>query len=139
MVVQKVGRRFILHKAQVLWQSANRDVAVIQCPQLRATPLPLLFDETKSTESEEVYSMGFPGITDVAEENFQRAKDIRWQLVLNRAQHVADVFEKKYHRRLTKNEFNDLLRKINDDQDRFPRSGARCWPAWIPFCAGPRI
>lgn len=116
MVVQKVGNRYLMHKAKVMWQSANRDVAVIQCPQLKATPLPLLFDETKSTASEEVYSMGFPGITDVAVEDFNRSSEIRKQIIMLKAQRVVNEVRLKLRRALTQNEVDAIVQDIADHQ-----------------------
>lgn len=116
MVVQKVGKRYLMHKAKVLWQSANRDVAIIRCPDLKTEPLHFLFDETKSTASEEVYSMGFPSITDVAAEDFDRSAEIRKQLVMIKAQNVINELQQKLRRRLTDNEVQSVVQDVSQHQ-----------------------
>ncbi|MEI9893409.1 MAG: trypsin-like peptidase domain-containing protein [Chthoniobacter sp.] len=110
LVVQKIGPRYLMHKANVLWQSANRDLAIVQCPQLKATPLPLLLDEAKATASEEVFSMGFPGITDVSVEDYNRVKAIRSMLIEQEAQAAMAEKQKKLRRPLTQKEIDDAYR-----------------------------
>jgi S1-C subfamily serine protease len=114
LVVQTIGKKYLMHKAKVLWQSANRDVAVIQCPQLKAVPLPLLFDETKSTPSEEVYSIGFPGITDLAVEDFNRSDEVRKQLVILKARQRINELQQKLRRRLTQAEEQSVYEDVSE-------------------------
>ncbi|MEP6668304.1 MAG: trypsin-like peptidase domain-containing protein [Chthoniobacter sp.] len=114
LVVQKVGKHYLMHKAKVVWQSANRDLAIIQCPQLKATPLPLLFDETKSTPSEEVFSIGFPGITDVAVEDFERSAEIRKQIIVAKAERTIAELQQKLRRRLSQNEIDAVVQNISE-------------------------
>jgi hypothetical protein len=116
LVVQKVGNHYLMHKATVLRQFANRDVAVIQCPKLKATPLPLLFDESKSSASEEVYSMGFPGITDIAVEDFNRSAEVRKQIIVNKAQRTIADLQQKLRRRLSQSEIDAVVQDISDHQ-----------------------
>jgi hypothetical protein len=66
-VVQKKGSSYLVHRAIADWQSANRDVAIIHCPTLKAKPLPL--DFSLPHESDHVISCGFPGASDLASED----------------------------------------------------------------------
>jgi S1-C subfamily serine protease len=112
MVMQKIGNQYILHKSTVLWQNPNADVAVIQAPSLKAKPFPIVFDETKSTPSEEVYSMGYPGITDLAEEDFARSNEIRKLLVENKATYRVHEQERQLRRPLSQTEVDAIVRDV---------------------------
>ena len=112
MVMQKAGDRFILHKATVLWQSPNADLGIIHVPTLKAPPLPIQFDETKSTPSEEVYSMGFPGITDLAEENFDQSDEVRRNIIRNKSNRLVKEREKEQNRKLTQTEVNAIVNDV---------------------------
>jgi S1-C subfamily serine protease len=112
MVMQKAGDRFILHKAAVLWQSPNADLAIIQAPTLHAVPLPIQFDETKSTPSEEVYSMGFPGITDLAEEDLKVSGEVRRNIVRNKTNRQIKEKEKEQNRKLTQAEVDAIAKDV---------------------------
>jgi len=116
MVMQKAGDRFILHKAAVLWQSPNADLAIIQAPTLKAVPLPIEFDETKSTPSEEVYSMGFPGITDLAEEDLKVSGEVRRNIVRNKTNRQIKEKEKEQNRKLGQAEIDAIQKEVAENQ-----------------------
>src|SRR5207248_2950104 len=77
---------------------------------------PIVFDEAKSTPSEEVYSMGFPGITDLAEEDFDRSEEIRKLLIRNRTLNRIAELEKQEHRRVGQAEFDAVMRDVASKQ-----------------------
>jgi hypothetical protein len=116
MVMQKIGKQYILHKATVLWQSPNGDLGIIQAPSLKAKPFPIEFDDSKSTPSEEVYSMGYPGITDLAEEDFDRSSEIRKLLIENKANYLIHERENQQHRRLPQSEIDEVFREVASKQ-----------------------
>jgi len=120
LVMQKVGTHFILHRARVFWQSPNADLAVIQAPNLKAPPLPLEFNETKSTASEEVYSMGFPGITDIAEEDLARSEEIFKQMVPIRAGNIVAQLEHEKHRKLRRKEIEEIISEVAQEMRADP-------------------
>ncbi|HEY3897087.1 MAG TPA: trypsin-like peptidase domain-containing protein [Chthoniobacter sp.] len=120
MVMQRVGERFILHKAAILWQSANADLAVIRAPLLKALPLAIEFDEAKSTASEEVYSMGYPGIADVAAEDTKRSDEITIEYMQTVLNIRIRRMETELHRRLKQTEIDAIKANVIENTDSIP-------------------
>lgn len=62
LVVSKQEKVYKCFRARLLWSSVNKDLALIQCTDLKVKPLILSFlDMPKGTDC---YSMGYPGIGD---------------------------------------------------------------------------
>jgi hypothetical protein len=120
MVMQRVGERFILHKAAILWQNANADLAVIRAPLLKALPLPIEFDEAKSTASEEVYSMGYPGIADVAAEDTKRSEEITLEYMQTVVNIRIRKMQAQLRRPLKQSEVDAIKANVIENTDSIP-------------------
>jgi S1-C subfamily serine protease len=56
------GTKRYLHKATLVWSSPDADLAVLQATDMHAQPIP--FDTTSPKNRDDVYSLGYPVISD---------------------------------------------------------------------------
>jgi hypothetical protein len=63
IVLRKVGGRIFAYRATFVAQDPDVDLAVIRCPELKATPFQFLTTPLK--EFQDVYSLGFPAVSDL--------------------------------------------------------------------------
>jgi S1-C subfamily serine protease len=63
IVLRKVGGRIFAYRATFVAQDPDVDLAVIRCPELKATPFQFLTAPLK--EFQDVYSLGFPAVSDL--------------------------------------------------------------------------
>jgi S1-C subfamily serine protease len=57
-----MGTKRYLHKATLVWSSPDADLAVLQVTDMHAQPIP--FDTTSPKNRDDVYSLGYPVISD---------------------------------------------------------------------------
>jgi S1-C subfamily serine protease len=78
-VSTSTGKRRLVHKAKVLWLSPEDDLAVIQCPGMKARPIPLDFSQPQRGDN--VHTMGYPGISDEIATNEDKLKNTQQELL----------------------------------------------------------
>ncbi len=107
------GIQRIAHKAKVIWQAPEFDVAIIQCTGLKSRGIPL--DLTPTKEGDKVHTLGFPGMADMVSTDSGKENQIYHVILKPIASSIYTEFTKKNGREPNTDEQQQIVADAKDE------------------------